>query len=321
MSTRVSVIVPVYNRERLILRCLESILRQSLSPYEIIVVDNNSTDNTKKAVESWFYENIASKRGGGDKTSFGPVKFKLLNQPIKGASAARQMGLENAEGDYVIFFDSDDEMRPELLKTALGKLQEVPDADIICWQCCLHLLDGTERIPAFLPANPLESHLIHTLLRPQGYMVRTQFILNVGGWGKNILVWNDLELGLRLLLNNPKIIALRDVLADIYSQEESITGKDFSSKEGQWEVTIDEMGKANEVRGGIDKDRIRRILDYRRVILAAHYYRENNKEGSKSLYKKTMKGKPFKEKVTLSFSYHFTRLGLRGAWRIARFFI
>ena len=308
MKPTISVIVPVLNRERLILRCLDSILHQTVKPYEIIVVDNGSEDNTYQLVENWMGSNRDCE-----------INLKLIRQPIKGACVARQKGLENAEGDFVSFFDSDDVMLPDLIERVTETLSLNPESDIVCWPCRIILLDGSIRIPPFLPHNPIEGHLIHTLLRPQGYIVRKDFIERSAGWSKSIKVWNDFELGLRLILKNPACRPINKVLAEIYSQEESITGKDFSSKEGDWEKTIEEMEKVNSNSNHPEKAKIAKILNYRKAILAAHYYREGNKNGASKLMEDTLANKTLYQKLVLTFSYHYTRLGMRGAWRIVRF--
>lgn len=301
----ISVIIPVWNRQDLIIRCLDSVINQTVKPFEIIVVDNSSTDDTYKTVELWM--NSHSDAG---------VKFSLLSEVKKGACAARQRGFENAAGNYVFFFDSDDMMKPLLIEKVASKLKAHPGIDIVCWKARINQLDGTERVPPFEFNNPLEYHLIHTLLRPQGYLVKKEFFNSAGAWTKPVEVWNDLELGLRLLLKNPSITGVNEVLAEIYSQEESITGEDFSSKEGKWEITLEEMNRDADISNHPLKDKIRRILDYRRAILAAHYSREGNHKGAHRLMTESTRGKSFGEKLILKFSYNYTRLGLRGVWRI-----
>lgn len=307
MLPSISVVVPVFNREQLIERCLDSILRQTLLPKEIIVVDNGSVDSTYHTVKEWMTKN-----------SLSGVNMKLLSEESPGACAARRKGLENATGDYLIFFDSDDEMHSDLIEKAANVISSNPETDIVCWKVRIHQLDKSIKIPAFITKNIIESHLIHTLLRPQGYMVRKDFLVKAGGWQKSVDVWNDYELGLRLLIKKPILKAIDEILAEIYAQEISITGKNFSSKEGKWERTLEEMEEENKNSGIPEKDSIIKILNYRKAILAAHYQREGNKGGAKKLMKQTLKEISFKDKMHLIFSYHYTKLGLRGAWRIIR---
>lgn len=306
---KVSVIVPVKNRRNLILRCLDSILNQEKIPDELIVVDNDSNDGTYENVDKWMesHKNIS-------------IQFKLLKETSPGAVKARQRGLENAVGDYVIFFDSDDSMRPNLISTAFKELTKEPSLDIFCWRSVIHQLDGAERVPPFIVEKPIEGHLIHTLLRPQGYVIRKVFLNEARGWMIDAKVWNDYELGLRLLLRNPKIKGTKKILADIYAQEVSITGTNFSSKEGEWEAILRMMEKEVLNSTHPQKKKIIKILNYRKAILAALYYREGNIIGAHNLLKESLEEKSFKEKFLNKFSYEFTRRGLRGAWRIVRYF-
>ncbi len=88
-----SIIIPVYNAGKTLNRCVKSILNQSFSDYEIILVNDGSKDNSLKICDDFSkkYENI-----------------KSINKPNGGASSARNKGLDNAVGDYILFVDSDD---------------------------------------------------------------------------------------------------------------------------------------------------------------------------------------------------------------------
>lgn len=308
MKPTVSVIIPVRDRENLIIRCLDSVLHQTESPKELIVVDNASTDSTPIIVKQWFEKN--NNKG---------ITFKFIYEKIPGACNARQAGNINAKGEYLIFFDSDDEMNPNLISKALKAIEKNPSIDIVCWKARIHLLDGSYKIPPFLPDKPIEGHLIHTLFRPQGYIIRKEFLDKANGWSKPIKVWNDFELGLRLLMQNPLIHGIPEILAEINAQENSITGKDFSSKEGQWEETLNEMEKETESSEYSQKHLILNIINYRRAILAAQYHREGNTTGASRLMKETIRNKSFKDKFLLKFAFFYTKTGFRGAWRIIRY--
>ena len=90
----ISVIIPVYNEEKVIGRCLESLFRQTLKPREIIVVDDGSTDGTLKAIE------IASSQ-----TPLNDIK--ILRQDHKGSGAARNLGVSKASDEILVFMDAD----------------------------------------------------------------------------------------------------------------------------------------------------------------------------------------------------------------------
>ena len=105
-NIKVSVIVPTHNRAHTIRRCLDSALGQTISPYEVIVVDDASTDDSTSVVKS-----ISDER------------LRLITMPSnKGAQAARNVGIKNAKGDYIAFLDSDDEWVPEKLEWQIKEI-------------------------------------------------------------------------------------------------------------------------------------------------------------------------------------------------------
>ncbi|HHW80208.1 MAG TPA: glycosyltransferase family 2 protein [Bacteroidales bacterium] len=116
----VSIIIPTFNRETLIAETLESVINQTYTNWECIVVDDGSTDNTKGVVEE-----IASKE----------FRIKLLtrNRLPKGAPTCRNIGLENSKGEFINFFDSDDIMHREFLNYKVKLLME-PGVDFVVCQ-------------------------------------------------------------------------------------------------------------------------------------------------------------------------------------------
>ncbi|TXC92365.1 glycosyltransferase [Metabacillus litoralis] len=99
MSVKVSVIIPVYNAEKYIAHCIESLIAQTLVECEFIFVNDGSTDKSKEVIES--YQAV-------------DPRIKLINQDNKGVSFARNMGLEVAVGEYVGFVDADDYIEKEM---------------------------------------------------------------------------------------------------------------------------------------------------------------------------------------------------------------
>lgn len=91
----ISVIIPVYNTEKYLERCLDSVVKQQFKDIEIICVDDGSTDSSLSILRNYANKNS---------------KIKIIHQENKGLSAARNTGLENSKGEYVLFVDSDDEL-------------------------------------------------------------------------------------------------------------------------------------------------------------------------------------------------------------------
>lgn len=298
----ITVVVPVYNREHLVTRTLDSIAAQDIRPLSLIVVDNNSTDHSLETVRQW-----ADSRAGDSN-----LDIRILSEPRPGAARARQTGLEHVETEWVQFFDSDDVMAPGILSDAL---RHSADADLVCWMREQISLTGRHSYNPYRPDDILRCHLYNGMLFTEAYMVRTDFIKSVGGWNSDIRVWDDWELGLRLLLASPRYVALDRSGTTVYSQAESITGTSFSAKEGQWERIIDMMESYVP-----DRPDIRAMLDYRRVNLAALYIREGNRLAGRRLFKQAIDKAscPALAKLWLRVLYAYTAAGGRGAYRLWR---
>lgn len=114
MEDLLSVIVPVYNSEEYIGSCVESVLEQSYSAFELILVEDGSTDNSLEICEALCRKD---------------VRIRLMKQEHRGVSAARNLGIETAQGKYLFFLDSDDMIHPRLLES-LYRLQEEKHAVI-----------------------------------------------------------------------------------------------------------------------------------------------------------------------------------------------
>ena len=112
----VSVIIPMYNTEAFIKDCLDSLVAQTFTDFEAIIIDDGSTDGGAR---------IAASYASSD------TRFKLIGQPNKGPSEARNTGLKIMRGEYVTFIDSDDCVTPNYLET-LFFIAQLHQADIAC---------------------------------------------------------------------------------------------------------------------------------------------------------------------------------------------
>ena len=115
MSPLITVVIPVYNREKLLSRCVESVLAQDYTHYEIIIIDDGSSDSSFSVAQNYAsrYENI-----------------QAITQKNSGVSIARNKGIELSKGDYIIFVDSDDTIDEKMLSTYISEL-EISDYDLV----------------------------------------------------------------------------------------------------------------------------------------------------------------------------------------------
>lgn len=106
MSTEplISVVIPVYNKEDKLTKCVESVLKQSYSRFELIIVNDGSTDNSNAVID------LLSKNDS---------RIKTIHTTNQGVSSARNIGIDNATGEYICFIDSDDWIDEEYLETLL----------------------------------------------------------------------------------------------------------------------------------------------------------------------------------------------------------
>ena len=124
-SVRLSVIVPLYNKARYIRRCLDSILGQTFADFEIIVVDDGSTDEGPEIVQGYT-----------------DPRLQLLRQPNAGPGAARNRGAREAQGDLLGFLDSDDEWDPVYLAESVRLLDAFGDNVALLTWAMLELPSG-----------------------------------------------------------------------------------------------------------------------------------------------------------------------------------
>lgn len=113
---KLSIIVPIYNVAPYLKKCVDSLLQQDISDYEIILVDDGSTDNSGAiADELTAHPQPLPKMRG--------VLMKVIHQENKGLSAARNTGIAVAQGEYIMFVDSDDYLQPNVLRMLMEQIE------------------------------------------------------------------------------------------------------------------------------------------------------------------------------------------------------
>ena len=125
-SQLVSVVIPSYNYGHFIEDTIRSILAQTYISYEIIVVDDGSTDNTQEILKPYL------------------EKINYVYQNNQGLSAARNHGTSLAKGEFVLFLDADDFLLPHMLEEQIAAFQQNPDLGLVI--CGWHIVDKTGKI-------------------------------------------------------------------------------------------------------------------------------------------------------------------------------
>lgn len=134
---KLSIIIPVYNTQDTLRQCTESILQQSFNDYEIILVDDESPDNSPKLCDEYAQKDH---------------RIKVIHKKNGGLSEARNVGIKQAIGDYITFIDSDDTIAPNTLYLLMNELNLHPQIDILEYPIMERIGHPTkERILSFEP--------------------------------------------------------------------------------------------------------------------------------------------------------------------------
>lgn len=305
MTGNIAIVIPVYNREKLVLRCLDSLASQTLLPAQLIIVDNNSTDQTRQNISEWIEANPLK-----------GVDITFITEIKPGAASARSRGLEEVTADYVYFLDSDDCAKPELVEEIVKGAADNGYPDMILLQTAY----ATGKEKRYFHKDLFKAQIYQARICTLTFAVRTDFFRKAGGWDSNLQCWDDWELGVRMLATNPKTALIDKILSIIYPQFESITGVNYHSKSGEWERAIDAAEKAvanhPEARG------LRRMINYRRLNLAALYRHEGKTDIASSLKQQAL-DHPLvtkRERLVLKLIYQLTSRGLRGGYILYDYF-
>lgn len=205
----VSIIVPIYNTEQYLNKCLESICTQTYSDIEVIMVDDGSTDGSKNMANSYVER---------DK------RFRLFSQANAGVSAARNYGLDIAEGEYVLFVDSDDWLESQMIEKLVYNISEY-NTDISCCQYdrsrCF--VGGITEI--WNRETVLQNFLVHKLIN--GSLVNKLFkkeVIESKRLDETIKYGEDALFLWKTLLNVNSIAVLPDVLYHVTLHDDSASG-------------------------------------------------------------------------------------------------
>lgn len=179
----VSIVIPCYNQAHFLSKAIESILNQTYQNFEIIVVNDGSTDETSQIAKS--YSNI-----------------QLIEQENQGLAKSRNNGLANCKGEFVVFFDADDKLLPKALEIGVSALKNRPDCVFVSGFCQRISYEG-DYLPTPQP-NIDESDYYRALLRtnfiwaPSNAMYRRNIFEKTSAFNTELSPAADYEIYLRI---------------------------------------------------------------------------------------------------------------------------
>ncbi len=208
MSERpfVSVVIPSYNRARASVVAVDSVLKQTYTSYEIVFVDDGSTDGTSDALRQFLSESNVN----GD-------RVRYFYQPNQGQSAARNKGIAEAQGDWIAFLDSDDTWLPEKLERQVRAIEEFSDRCGACFADAELLMNQGLNTTAFRAAGRsykdsagIDTGGIELLAKTFGgwwvqtLIARTDLIRQIGGFDPELHFAEDYDFMFRLFLSTER---------------------------------------------------------------------------------------------------------------------
>lgn len=307
----ISVIVPVFNREKLLLATLDSLWFQTYRPFEVVLVDNGSSDGSLAFCEAFKQNNDSSL-----------FSVKVLTCPKGGANAARNAGFEASTGDYVWFFDSDDCLFPTSLARMAANVLTNDAPDMLVFPFELVFPDGRRsRRPHRFSAHPA-AQLIDTVAATHNMCIKRSLVVKAGCWDETLLRWQDLEFGFRLLLQADAVAWIDGKpFHEVRVHGSSISGPAFSADVEPLEATLTKIETViKSVEDSKLRHHLQRALCFKGTVLAGNLWQEGQREMSKVLYKKMLRQLPARSgfyACVLRFNYLYMKLKGRGFWRLA----
>ncbi len=184
---KVSVIIPTFNRAAFLKEAIDSVLSQSYRDFELIVVDDGSTDSTREILQD--YQGLT-----------------YLYQENRGVSAARNKGIQAAQGEYIAFLDSDDLWTRHKLQIQVAWMEANPEIPA-CYTDEIWIRQGKR-------VNPMKKHQKYSgwifdkclplcIISPSSILIRRELLQQVGGFDESLPVCEDYDLWLRITKDYP----------------------------------------------------------------------------------------------------------------------
>jgi glycosyltransferase involved in cell wall biosynthesis len=200
-----SVVIPLYNKDKYILDTVKSVLEQTYPYYEIIIVNDGSSDDSVKVVEKIYDD-----------------KITLINKENSGVSDSRNLGIKTAKNDWIALLDADDIWNNEYLNEVNKMINSYPLADIIGinYDCTTALNRKNYQMEGYVN-NYFKANIGEYLFNSSSVVIKKNSILAIGGFRKELKNGEDIETWYRLVKNN-NVIAYSPRKLSFYKKNDSI---------------------------------------------------------------------------------------------------
>lgn len=288
-APEVSVVIATYNRAVFLPETIDSVLQQRFRDFEVIVIDDGSTDNTKGVLRVY-----------GD-------QIRYFHQENHGPSAARNLGVRHARAPWIAFQDSDDLCKPDHLETLYEYATAHPECGMIFANGAY--LGGKEHNrETIIPTNKSQRLARHgvgladlfekSIVRLQASLISKKCYDAVGGHDESLRVSMDLDLAFRIFMRYP--VAYLDEVVFYYRKHEGNIGRNQELRLLENIRVIEKLLRDfPQARHRLGRGRVARRLAYRYYRLAKGRWKEGRKEEARETLKQAVALSPFALKYRL----------------------
>jgi glycosyltransferase involved in cell wall biosynthesis len=272
----ISVVIPLYNKEPHIKRAIDSVLAQRVQDFEIIIVDDGSTDKSSEVVKS-----------------FTDSRIRLIQQKNQGVSATRNRGAKIANSDLIALLDADDEWAPTFLETIIRLNKKYPEAGMYCTAYNECKYGKIQTIPfKVIPLAPweglLSNYFLSAALGPHpvcssSVCIPKDIYLSVGGFQVGVPWGEDDDFWGRIAIKYP--VAFSQIIGATYYQDTTNRACNLQiSVEHPFVKTAYDLINSNNVPQNMRED-LRECIAKYQILSAAHNIRKGNPKVGKKILK------------------------------------
>ncbi|GAB4370555.1 MAG: hypothetical protein Kow00121_11360 [Elainellaceae cyanobacterium] len=219
---KVSVIIPAFNGDRFIAKAVESVFNQTYQDYEIIVIDDGSTDQTQQVLEPYF------------------DRIQYVYQTNQGVATARNQGLALAQGEFVAFLDQDDVWLPQKLALQIACLNEQPNIGMVHsgWRRVNQLEEKLSDIEPWYHAPKLDLHewLQWMPILLSAMLFRRKWVEAIGGFDTNFQQACDVELIQQLVLKGCQTAWIKQITTYYRQHDRNDSSNTLLQAKESWAV-------------------------------------------------------------------------------------
>jgi len=265
---KVSVVIPTYNRASVLLRAMESVLKQSFVDFELIIVNDGSVDNTEEILQPFLSDE----------------RIRTLKQANTGVSSARNLGILASNNEWIAFLDSDDEWLPQKLQTQIEFLKQNPTFRFI------HSEENWIRngVQVNIPKKFDKSHhqlferSLHTcLISPSTVLIKKEILKEHDHFDPSFEICEDYDLWLKILIQEP-IGYINEPLINKYGgHDDQLSTKHHSMDLWRIRSLVNLYLKNKKSHG----DKIKEVIDQKTLLLKKNLLKHNQIETHQKLVK------------------------------------